>query len=228
MLLTVKQKSIFVQTINVFESGSVQGNYACLSVHADGPHNIRQITFGRSQTTEHSGLDKLVTLYIDNGGIYSAALKPYLDKIGVYSLVDDDNFKSLLVKAGKNDPIMQIVQDKFFDDNFFAPAMGWADVYKFVLPLSGLVIYDSFIHSGGILSLLRSRFAERPPLLGGDEKIWINDYVNVRQDWLAHHENPELHITVYRTQLFKNEIARGNWDLSQLPLHTNGVDIYGA
>lgn len=54
----------------------------------------------------------------------------------------------------------------------------------FSLPLSALVIYDSFIHSGSILYFLRKRFHEMPTAKGGDEKTWIRQYVGVRQNCL--------------------------------------------
>jgi hypothetical protein len=49
-----------------------------------------------------------------------------------------------------------------------------------MLPLSMLVVYDSFIHSGSVPMFLRKRFIERPPANGGDEKKWIGSYVEVR------------------------------------------------
>lgn len=30
-----------------------------------------------------------------------------------------------------------------------------------------------------------------------------------------------------RTQCFKGEMARGNWDLSELYIDANGVDVFG-
>ena len=65
-------------------------------------------------------------------------------------LTDDPTFKSLLRKAGREDPVMRQIQDAFFDDRYFRPAIAWADEQGFVEALSGLVIYDSFIHSGSI------------------------------------------------------------------------------
>jgi chitosanase len=103
--------------------------------------------------------------------------------------------------------------------------MGWCDDNGFTLPLSALVIYDSFIHSGSILGFLRKRFPEMPPAKGGDEKRWIGQYVNARHQWLATAENVVLHKTIYRTACFKSEIARGNWDLSQLPIKAHGVEV---
>jgi len=32
---------------------------------------------------------------------------------------------------------------------------------------------------------------------------------------------------VYRTRCFKRDIARENWDLSQLPINANGVKVFG-
>jgi hypothetical protein len=102
-----------------------------------------------------------------------------------------------------------------------------ADKNGFSLPLSALVIYDSSIHSGSILYFLRQRFPEMPPAKGGDEKTWIRQYVDVRQDWLANHQLTILHATIYRAQCFKGEMARDNWDLSQFPVDANGVDVFG-
>lgn len=225
MNLTPKQKSICEQVINVFESGSPQGNYGTISIYKDGPHNIRQVTYGRSQTTEYGNLHELVEMYVEAGGIYSEALRAYLDKIEVTPLADDATFKQLLRDAGKKDPVMRQTQDTFFDKRYFAPAMSWADINGFSMPLSALVIYDSFIHSGSILSFLRKRFPESPPAKGGDERTWITQYVDTRQNWLANHENRILRNTIYRTECFKTEILRNNWDLTLLPIIANGISI---
>lgn len=226
MNLTPEQKSICEQVINVFESGSAQGNYGTISIYCDGPHKQRQVTYGRSQTTEYGNLHELVEMYVEAGGIYSEALRPYLEKIEVTPLCDDAQFKQLLRDAGRKDPVMCRTQDAFFDKRYFLPAMAWADNNGFCLPLSALVIYDSFIHSGSILSFLRKRFAEYPPAKGGDEKTWISQYVDTRQNWLANHENRILRNTIYRTKCFNNEIYRDNWDLSKLPIIANGHEIY--
>ncbi len=228
MNLTAQQRRICEQVINVFESGSIQGDYSTISIYADGPHKMRQVTYGRSQTTEYGNLPELIEMYANAGGTYSEQLRPYVDKIGVTPLVDDKQFKQLLRDAGKNDPVMRRVQDQFFDKRYFKPAMKWADSNGFTLALSALVIYDSFIHSGSILDFLRKRFPESPPAKGGDEKTWITQYVNTRHEWLANHDNKILHATVYRTQCFKREIASDNWDLSQLPINANGVNVSGV
>jgi chitosanase len=225
MNLTEQQKRICEQVVNVFESGSTQGDYSAISIYHDGPHQVRQITYGRSQTTEYGNLRELVQMYADAKGTFSDGIRPYVEKIGVSPLVDDDKFKHLLRDAGRNDPIMRRAQDVFFDKRYFQPAITWADEHGFAQPLSALVIYDSFVHSGCILDFLRKRFPEKPPSKGGDEKTWITQYVDVRQNWLATADNPILHGTIYRTQCFKEQISIGNWDLSQLPINANGVSV---
>jgi hypothetical protein len=142
-------------------------------------------------------------------------------------LVDDQNFLSLLRNAG-SDPVMRQVQDVFFDRVYFAPALAWAGRNGFSKALSGLVIYDSFTHSGGIPQFLRALFSEPTPANDGDEKTWIAEYVAVRQNWLATAANPELHATVYRTKDLLREIDRGNWDLSMTPILANGTPVDGA
>jgi chitosanase len=227
MNLTSQQKRICEQVINVFETGSVQGDYGSISIFPDGPGKIRQVTYGRSQTTEYGNLDELLRMYVDADGAYSSQLRPYLEKIGVTALVDDNQFKQLLRDAGKNDPKMRQIQDEFFDQRYFQPAMAWADRNGFALPLSALVVYDSFIHSGSVPEFLRKRFAELVPARGGNERRWVQEYVDTRNNWLANHSNAVLHPTVYRTRCFKQQISKGNWDLSELPIDANGVNVSG-
>lgn len=225
MHLSKSQKSLLERVINVFETGTPEGNYSAVSIYADGPHGIRQITYGRSQTTEYGNLRQLVQDYAHVGATYSAALLPYVDKIGNEPLTDDATFKKLLKAAGKNDRFMRAVQDSFFDRVYFQPALDWATAQGFVEVLSGLVIYDSFIHSGGILWFLRNRFAETTPAAGGSERKWIKAYVRVRDEWLRTHSNTILQKTVYRTECFQREIDRGNWDLSRRPIVANGSAV---
>jgi len=227
MNLTDQQKSILEQDDNVFETGSVAGNYGAIAIFPDGPHGMKQVTYGRSQTTEYGNLEELVQMYVDKHGTYSEQLREYLLQIGVTPLVHDKTFQRLLKDAGNKDPVMKQVQDAFFDKRYFKPALDWADKNGFISPLSALVIYDSFVHSGRILDFLRKRFTERSPKLGGNEKVWIKQYVDARQNWLAHHDNKILRGTIYRTQCFSREIGRNNWDLTQLPIDAHGIDVKG-
>jgi chitosanase len=216
-------KNKIQKIVNVFESGSPEGDYGCISLYEDGPNGIRQITYGKSQTTEWGNLNALINLYIKNEGAIAEKFEPYKEKIGYRSFVSDKAFIALLKEAAK-DPIMQKTQDQFFDIHYWEPAKNWFTKNGFKLNLSMLVIYDSFIHSGSILKFLRNRFSEVTPALGGDEKEWIKAYVQVRHDWLKNHSNKILTKTIYRTQNFLNAIDAENWDLSGVFV-ANGTKI---
>jgi len=228
-MITTQQKKKITQVINVFETGTINGKYDTISIYADGPiingSRIKQITYGRSQTTEYGVLKILVQQYIANNGIYANDMTPYLAKIGKQpSLSTDAIFKNALKNAGKLDPIMRNTQDSFFDQLYYQPAFGWFSSMMFTQPLSLLVIYDSYIHSGSILPLLRNKFAESVPKNGGDEKTWIKQYVAVRDEWLRFHTNKVLRNTVYRTECFQDAINKNNWDLSKI-IDANGTAI---
>jgi chitosanase len=229
MAISANQKRKIIQVVNVFETGTPTGNYSNISIYADGPaivgQRIKQITYGRSQTTEYGVLKILIQQYIANNGQFANQFKPYADKIGKQpSLCTDATFKSLLKNAGQNDPVMKSTQDVFFDQLYYQPAFKWFTSMKFTLPLSLLVIYDSFIHSGSIPVFLRQKFPESVPVNGGDEKKWITQYLAARHDWLEHHSNKILRNTIYRPITFENAIAQNNWDLT-LPIDANGTIV---
>lgn len=225
MILNQNQKRVIERVINAFETGSADGNYAAIAIFNDGPGGIRQITYGRSQTTEYGNLRELVQNYAGAGGTFSAALRPFAPKVGTTPLTDDAAFKDLLRKAGQQDSVMKSVQDAFFETRYFRPAAQWADQQGFRLPLSMLVIYDSYVHSGSIRQSIREMFPETPPSRGGDEKAWVGAYVNARHKYLANNPNPQVRPTVYRTQCFKEQIRKNNWLLDVLPINANGINV---
>jgi len=219
---TIKEK--ILRVVNVFETGKPDGRYELLVVMSDGPGGKPQITYGRSQTTEYGNLHQLVAMYCSNGGSYGPTLRIYMDKVGREPLHQDNEFKRLLVDAGTHDPIMRTTQDTFFDKLYYLPALKFFDVNGFTLPLSLLVIYDSYIHSGRVPDFLRRRFGEKTPANGGSEKEWISRYTDVRHQWLKYHTNELLRKTIYRTRCFSEQTEAGNWDLTQV-VRANGVDI---
>ena len=225
MNLTKTQRRLIEQVVNVFETGRPEGDYGAIAIFNDGPHDIRQITYGRSQTTEYSRLRDLIAMYVQAPGRFSADLQPYADKVGTVPLVEDAWFKQLLRRAGREDPDMRRIQDEFFKTAYSDPAMAWADAHGLVEALSGLVVYDSFIHSGGILWVIRGMFPESPPSHGGDEHTWIREYVGARHRWLSRHHKEAVRATTYRTACLKREIARNNWALSMVPIIAHGVAV---
>ena len=218
-------KRLIERVINVFETGTPAGKYNQITILADGKNGTRQITYGRSQTTEQGNLAKLIELYIRNNGLFAEKFSSYIDKIGKQPLTDNKTFKDLLRTSANEDEIMRRTQDEFFDLVYYNPAYEFFTKNGFELPLSLLVIYDSYIHSGSIPQALRKRFGEYPPAKGGDEKKWITSYVDIRHQWLKYHTNPILQRTIYRTQCFKDQIAAENWMLDKLPIIANGTAV---
>ena len=225
--MSVKQKIISI--VNVFETGVPNGKYDAIALYYDGPNvdgkYIKQITYGRSQTTEFGGLKRLLELYMQNQPAYNPLFDKYIQLVRkLPSLCTDTVFLDLLVQTARIDPIMQSTQDEFFDIYYYQPAEFFFMGNKFKYPLSMLVIYDSFIHSGGILPLLRQRFPEKTPVNGGNEKVWIQQYTETRLDWLKTHVKPILRKTVYRPLCFLEQINNNNWNLSD-KVNANGFII---
>src|SRR6266850_729578 len=159
-MVTESDKQLIQCIVNVFETGIPEGKYDSLVVMRDGKNQSLQITYGRSQTTEQGNLKELLDLYVDKNGVFSIQLSGYLNRIGVDDLTGDTTFKSLLQRAGREDEIMKSAQDEFFDERYYDPARNFFTANGFGLALSMLVIYDSYIHSGGILGFLRKRFPD--------------------------------------------------------------------
>ena len=223
-MITAAQKKKILQVLNVFETGTKEGKYDALVTYPDGKNGTRQITYGRSQTTEQGNLKALIEKYIANQGIFANDFKIYVSKIGKIPLVDDTNFKSLLRKSARQDIMMRHTQDEFFDILYYQPALHFFEKNKFTQALSLLVIYDSYIHSGGVPAFLRERFPANVPLNGGIEQDWIMQYVHTRHQWLTNHPKKLLNKTNYRTTCFLQQLESSNWDLSK-PIDAHGILI---
>jgi len=76
MDLSPDQKRLIERFVNVFETGTPDGDYGLISIYADGPHDIRQITYGRSQTTEYGNLRELVQRYVAANGLLASISAP--------------------------------------------------------------------------------------------------------------------------------------------------------
>jgi chitosanase len=224
-MITAENKIRILSVLSIFETGHRDGDYGDVTVLKDGTRpdgeHFHQITYGRHQTTEQSHLKELLDRYIENNGKFAEEIKPFIPKIGDGALARNQELIDLLKKAGDDDPIMRSTQDDFFDEVYYNPAFEFFESNGFRLPLSMLVIYDSYIHSGSIKDYLRRRFVETPPRRGGSEKAWTKAYVRTRHEWLTNHPNEILQKTNYRTKAFLKEIERENWDLA-MPVEAQG------
>lgn len=223
MQLNALQRSTAQAIVNIFETGSIRGNYGDVTfVRGDSG----QLTYGRSQTTLGSGnLYLLIKAYSDRtDGVYCETLRPYLTRLEARdpSLNHDGAFRRLLMDAG-DDPVMHDAQDAFFDRVYWDPAMRSADVLGVQSALGAAVVYDSTIHGSWarVRDLTRRRYGDLRHL---GETVWIPHYVDAREDWLATHPNALLHKTVYRMEAFRAIVRAGNWDM-HLPLSVRSHTI---
>ncbi|MDE1173882.1 MAG: chitosanase [Parvibaculaceae bacterium] len=211
------QKAAAQAIVNIFETGKAQGAYDAVTVlRGDSGH----LTYGRSQTTLGSGnLHKLLRSYLDlPGAALADDLTPYFPRLAKkdFSLDRDMPFKALLRQAAA-DPLMRAVQDRFFDEQFWQPALRAATGLGLAEALSVTVVYDSTVH--GSFRLIRDRVR---PVSRLGERGWVLAYLAARKSWLGSHSNPVLRRCTYRMMALQGLAAAGNWNLS-LPLTVRGV-----
>jgi chitosanase len=211
--------------LSVAETDTAKWNPAAVYVYNDGNDGRRQCTLSIGFTADGGNLRKVLERYGEAHGIYADQLVPYIALLRAGDPGTDPDFISLLKKIGKEDPLMMTVQEEQFDKLYLGPAFSWASKYGFGLPLSFLVIADSFLHSGGMLDFLIQRFPEKKPSDGGKEEDWIKAYTNTRRDWLSSHSNKILRNTTYRVDCYLREMKRDNWSLVQAPVNMHGTEV---
>ena len=219
-MITATQARTVEAIVNLFETGQVLGDYGQVTVLAG---DTGHLTFGRSQTTLGSGnLEKLLQRYCDNAGArFGRRLATFLPQVAARDTALDDHGRlHNLLRATADDPVMRDVQDQFFDQEYFQPAMRTADRQGITLPLGTAVVYDSFVH--GSWAKIRDRVQGTPASRG--EKAWVADYVAARRNWLATHPRSDLRATVYRMDSFLRLIELGAWGL-ELPLVVRDAEI---
>jgi len=216
-------KTLIKKILLAFEQSSTTIKYDQIYRYEDGPNDIKQITvsFG---VTEYGNLKKLIKNYCLKGGKHLNEFSPYIPSIGIKPLASDNKFIDLL-KESASDPIMQQTQEEAYDEMYINPAYAFCEKNELKQNLSKLVICDSYLQSGSILSVLRNSFSESTPSSGGNEKVWIESYCKTRKKWLANHSRKALHNTVYRMDFMLNRIEKGDWDLTQSPFVANDVKI---
>jgi len=162
--LTATQARTLEAIVNLFETGQVLGDYGQVTVLAG---DTGHLTFGRSQTTLGSGnLHTLLERYCSNAGArFGSRLAPFLPPLEARDTVLDGHSRlHNLLRATADDPVMRDVQDQFFTDVYFGPAIRTAERQGIVLPLGMAVVYDSFVH--GSCARIRDRVQGTPATRG--------------------------------------------------------------
>ena len=213
------------RVLNTFEndSGSPETDYGSIYRYYDGNNDRRQITLARGFTDDGGNLKRVIVRYIAKGGALSKYFTTKLNDFAKGKLTTDRDFISSLKQAA-DEQAMHDAQDEIFTEAYMRPALIWAEGHGFKLPLSQAVIVDTYLHSGSMQTYLINRFPEHTPSLGGDEKKWIQEYLDVRRAWLKGHSRRELRTTIYRPDFFLAQIKRNNWNLD-CPLTAHDVEV---
>jgi len=206
--LTDRQISTIEAIVCVVESGRTDKYDAIATMKGD----TGGLSYGRHQASLGSGnLHKLVKSYCEaRGAAWADELNPFLQKLEEknVALNTDSEIKKLL-RSAAYDPVMVDVQDRFFFDEFMAPALKRWQGLRFQTALSAAVIYDSFIHGNFELIAKRVTVEASPE----NEKAWVKDYLAKRHMWLSTHSNTLLHATAIRIEALQALAENGNWDL---------------
>lgn len=208
--------ALAVAIVYSFETGRLGGRRDAI---ADAVGDRGGVSYGPWQAADASGaLDAVIDRYIDHGGVFANAFRDYLPMLAKSTLPLRGNkaFKTLLKKAAADSKMWQ-AQDEIFKLRYMDPALTTAKYLGFTTKLGFLVTLDSHVQSGSILGFLRRRFDAVPPNKGGDELVWLQQYLTVRQDWLDSMPAP-LPATQYRTRTMLELLNGGNTDLA-MPLN---------
>lgn len=198
--------------VSIFETGTADKHYGKVTLlKGDSGH----LTYGYAQTTLASGnLGLLLNRYINARGKLSNQIKPYIGRVinRDLSLDRDMAFRSILKKAG-TDEIMQIEQERFFDDIFWNPAADAALALgaKNEIGIAFAIVFDSFIH--GSWKRIRARTLSKVKPDINNPLEFFKVYVSTRKAWLAGHSNRLLRRTVYRMDAFQSLFSINEVDL---------------
>lgn len=216
---------ILRHVVRIFEQGHELEGYDRVTTLRDGPGGVLQVTFGDHQATDKAdSLDAIIRLYIARGGALAEHFKPFISLLSqntaksCSTLATSTRFLSLLRESGREE-LMKRCQDEVFDRKYMQPALLAGAGSGFVHPLSYLVLYDSHIH--GAYGAMRDRV--KTP--ASDEKGWIGEYLQDREDWFRA-KGGLLGRCTYRMDALQDQVADGNWAL-ELPFvleftRTNG------
>ncbi len=238
---TITQMKTIKCILGIVETGKIGGDPSTLTVLEDGAG----ITYGKHQCTENSGsLAKLLWDFYEprEAAKFKNELAEYKEllypKASKSNLSEDDNFKSLLRRAAKEDSEMLIAQNNMFHKEYFLPALGIAQDFSVKTALGLLVIYDICIHSGtkygrNLIAKFDEDWEEPEELasesqLSGDQvlelnKSWTKALINYRHDWLtgfiskSSGHQKVVRNSAYRTASYQLLAENNNWDL-ELPM----------
>jgi hypothetical protein len=227
MTFKMRDKLKAMAVVGAFETGAAFGKFSAVAVLNDGAG----ISYGFTQFTHASGaLAEVLERYLAIGGVVGCMviedrmpIARKRTKIAVERLAADTAFRNAIRAAAVTDE-MRSAQIEIAFKRFLEPAVKECSRLGFTSPLSLAVVYDSMVH--GSWEKIRDKVSSSSsPRLPTYEFAWVNEFVELRDRWLA--SIPRLKTTRYRTRFFLDQIKLENWEL-RLPLRVQGVTISDA
>lgn len=209
--------------VSLFETGKKHGNPAALAVLDDGAG----LSYGLHQATHRAGsLAKIVQAYAILQPLQTAIANDWYKLLintsaaNVTAQADNQKLRNWL-KAAAHDPLMLRAQHEVFDREYLQPAMRECDQHGFNEPLSRVVVYDAFIQGGWRVCRDRTNDKHSAPVA---EQEWIDDYLDVREAYLASLKSKAARASVYRPRALRELVKAGNWGLAT-PFKVRGSEI---
>lgn len=140
--------------------------------------------------------------------------------------LDHDTRLHNLLRACADDRVMRELQDGFFDEAYWRPALRGAERIGVHTPLGVAVVYDSHVHGSWarIRDSVDTKFGKVAAI---GEQAWISAYVETRRAWLADSPRADLRATVYRMDALRRLVDLDQWALDP-PLVVRGREISAA
>ena len=194
-IFSMKQRNTTDQIISIFENNTPIIQYDYAKNLSDG----RGITAGRAGFTSATA-DMLEVIKRYTAIVPNNSLSTYLSRLEELATNEGDSVIGLeglenSWKECSNDAIFRNVQDEILNEWYFFPAVKQARLLGVKLPLTLLNLYDAIIQhgEGADLDGLPNIINQTTLRVGGtikdgiDEKVWLNEFMNVRRAVL---ENP--------------------------------------
>lgn len=194
-----ERRMIADQIISVFENNNPVIQYDYVESLQDG----RGFTAGRAGFTSATAdmlevIERYSVISPENG------LTAYIPRLKELAKTEGGSTKGLegLEKRWKKaakDSIFRKVQDEVVDDYYFNSALKYAKQLGITLPITLLNLYDAAIQHGDgydadSLSAMIKRATSKvggTPNKGGDERLWVRTFMDVRRATLLNPANKE-------------------------------------
>lgn len=208
MQYTHRQKAVIENIVTIHETGKLSASSYSQVTNARGDPG--GLTYGKHQVTINSGgLYLMLKRYCDAPGArFANELRTWVEgpvRQKLQNVASSPALRDLLSKAGA-DPVMARVQDSYFDDQYWNPAVKFCDAKGLARALALAVVYDSTIH--GSLYRIDKRLPK-----GLNTAQWIGAYVEARRSWMQTHSILILRRCVYRMDTFAALLRANNFDL---------------